>query len=60
VSASRFPSRVEHLAYPHATPGHEFQHEGVSRLGGPEDDLDDGFFFVDLPIQKLPRPKGFL
>ncbi len=34
-------SELENLAYPHATPGHEFQHEAVSYFGGPEDDLAD-------------------
>ena len=53
-------SKLENLAYPHTTPGHEFQHEAVSYFGGPEDDLVDGLFFLDLPMHQLPRPKEFL
>jgi len=51
---------LQDLAYPHATPGHELQHEAVSRLGGPEDDLVNGLLFGDLPLGQLSRPKKFL
>ena len=53
-------SKFENLANPHATPGHEFQHEAVPYFGGPEDDLVDGLLFLDLPMHQLPRPKEFL
>ena len=53
-------SKLQDLAHPHATPGHEFQHEAVSYFGGPEDDLVDGLLFLDLPMHQLPRPKEFL
>ena len=53
-------SKLENLAYPHATSGHEFQYEAVSYFGGPEDDLVDGLLFLDLPMHQLPRPKEFL
>jgi len=51
---------LQDLANPHATPSHEFQHEAVSRLDGPEDNLVDGLLFLDLPMLQLPRPKKFL
>src|SRR5208337_1315614 len=41
-------SKLKNLAYPHATPGHEFQHEAISYFGGPENDLIDGLLFLDL------------
>ena len=53
-------SKLENLANPHTTPSHEFQHEAVSRLGGPEDNLVYGLLFLDLPMDQLPRPKEFL
>ena len=36
------------------------QHEAVSYFDGPEDDLVDCLFFLDLPMNQLPRPKDFL
>jgi hypothetical protein len=42
--------KLQDLAYPHVTPGHELQHEAVSRLGGPEDDLVNGLLCGDLPL----------
>ena len=51
---------LQDFADPHAAPCHEFQHEAVSHLGGPEDDLVDGLFFLDLPMHQLPRRKEFL
>ena len=44
---------LQDLANPHATPGHEFQHEAVSHLGGPEDDLVNNILFVNLPLSQL-------
>ena len=52
--------KLQDLAPPHATPGHELQHEAVSRLGGTEDNLVDGLFLMDLPSRQFPRPKKFL
>jgi hypothetical protein len=33
------------------------KHEAVAQLGGPEDDLVNYVFFVDLPLGQLSRPK---
>ncbi len=52
-------SKLENLAYPHATPGHEFQHEAVSYFRGPEDDLVDGLLFLDLQCTSFPGRKSF-
>jgi len=51
---------LQDLAHPHATPGHEFQHETVSHLGCSEDDLVDHFFFMDLPRSQLSRSEKLL
>jgi len=49
--------KLQDFAHPHATPGHELQHEAVAHSGGPEYDLINYVFFVDLPLGQLARPE---
>jgi hypothetical protein len=41
-------------------PSHELQHETVSHLDGPRDDLVDNVLLVDLPLGQLSRPEKLL
>ena len=52
--------KVQDFAHPHATSGHEFQHQTVSYFGGAEDDLIDGLFVMDLPTRQFTRTREFL
>jgi hypothetical protein len=47
------------FTYPHASPGHQFQHQTVSYFSCPEDNLVDGLFLMDLPASEFHRPKKF-
>ena len=45
--------KLQDLAHPHATSGHKLQHEAVSHLWGPEDDLVNNILFMNLPLSQL-------
>jgi len=49
--------KLQDLPHPHATSGHEFQHEAVAHFGGSENDLVNDFLFMDLPLGQLSRSK---
>jgi len=41
---------------PHTAPGHQFQHEPIPGLGGPENDLVHGLPFDDIPFRGHALP----
>lgn len=52
------------LTISHPTPGHQLQHEPVSRVFCPEDHLIDELFFQDIPavgfrvLEELSQDRG--
>ena len=49
-------SEFQHFADPHTSPGHQFQHQPVPGLGGPENDFVHGLFFDDFPFRGHALP----
>lgn len=52
--------QVQYLTDSHPSPGHEFEHQTISRVGGSEDDLVDNFLFNGVPVINLRRSEEFL
>ena len=50
----------KHFPDPHASPSHKFQHEAVTLVRGSEDDLIDGVFIDDLPLNWWRSPENLL
>ncbi len=47
-------SDLQHLADPHASPGHQFQRERIAGFRGPENDFVHGLFLYDFPFRDDP------
>ena len=47
-------SELQHCADPHASPGHQFEHQPVPRFGGSENDFIDSLFLDDFPFRDHP------
>jgi len=52
-------SEFQDLADSHTAPGHQFQHQPVPCLGGPENDLVHRLLFYDFPFRGHALPIDF-